>query len=210
MAISVIMPAYNSEKWIAESIESVRGQTYTTWELVVVDDGSVDSTASIVARYSNLDRRIRYLRQETKGVAGARNRGISEANHSSEFIAFLDHDDVWRDFFLDSLLPLFASDAAAVAAYGLARLIDGQSHLIDADSGSSQKVRCLIDSVDAEGRVVHRGVPPDQPPTFEMFITNYLLYTPGQALIKRSALDSVGYFDPMTVPADDWDLFIRL
>ncbi|HET9503947.1 MAG TPA: glycosyltransferase [Hymenobacter sp.] len=91
--ISVVVPAYNAEKFIAETIESVLSQTYTNWELVVVDDGSVDGTKKIVGKYAELDKRIKYVYQANARQGVARNNGIR--NSRGELIAFLDADDLW-------------------------------------------------------------------------------------------------------------------
>lgn len=91
--VSIIMPAYNSEMFISESIESVLSQTYPHWELVVIDDGSTDRTAKIVKEYVGRDSRIRYYYQQNQKQGRARNNGISKSK--GEWIAFLDHDDLW-------------------------------------------------------------------------------------------------------------------
>lgn len=91
--VSVIMPSYNTAKYIAESIESVIGQTYPYWELIIVDDCSTDDTDSVVANYLT-DTRIRYLKNEkNSGAAISRNYALREAK--GKWIAFLDSDDVW-------------------------------------------------------------------------------------------------------------------
>lgn len=89
--VSVIMPAYNSEKYVVDSIHSVLVQTYEIWELIVVDDGSTDDTKVVVQQFS--DDRIVYVYQQNAGVAVARNNGISRAR--GRYIAFLDSDDLW-------------------------------------------------------------------------------------------------------------------
>src|SRR5205809_2964960 len=91
--VSVIMPAYNAEKYIAEAIESVIRQEYTNWELIVVDDGSTDNTAAIIKDYAAKDNRVRYIQQPHQHQARARNNGLSHS--SGELIAFLDADDLW-------------------------------------------------------------------------------------------------------------------
>lgn len=91
--VSVIMPSYNTAKYIAESIESVMNQTYPDWELIIVDDCSTDDTDSVVASYLS-DTRIRYLKNEkNSGAAISRNYALREAK--GKWIAFLDSDDVW-------------------------------------------------------------------------------------------------------------------
>lgn len=92
--VTVIMPAYNAASYIAESIESVRSQTVSDWELLIIDDCSNDDSFKIAQSYADHDDRIKVMRNETNsGVALTRNRGIAMANGS--FIAFLDSDDVW-------------------------------------------------------------------------------------------------------------------
>lgn len=92
--ISIIMPAYNCERYIEDAIRSVLEQKYQNWELIVIDDGSVDETKRIVERLSIHDQRIRfYINEKNLGVSKTRNRGISIA--SGDWIAFLDSDDIW-------------------------------------------------------------------------------------------------------------------
>lgn len=90
--VSIIMPSYNTANYIAESIASVRRQTYTNWELIIVDDCSSDNTDAVVAGFD--DSRIRYLKNEVNsGAAVSRNRALREAK--GKWIAFLDSDDLW-------------------------------------------------------------------------------------------------------------------
>ncbi|MGZ5480447.1 MAG: glycosyltransferase family 2 protein [Pyrinomonadaceae bacterium] len=91
--VSVIMPAYNAERYIADSIKSVIDQTYENWELIVVDDGSTDKTAEIVRALAAEETRIRYVFQENQRLGKARNTGVTNAR--GPLIAFLDSDDLW-------------------------------------------------------------------------------------------------------------------
>lgn len=93
--VSIIMPCYNSSRYIAESITSVVKQTYTNWELIIVDDGSTDSTLSIVKKIEIEEKRIKVFSTKfnTKNPANARNIGIHHA--VGDYIAFIDSDDMW-------------------------------------------------------------------------------------------------------------------
>ena len=92
--ISIIMPTYNCAKYIGLSIESVLVQTYSNWELIIVDDFSSDNTKESINIYLN-DKRIKYIKlDENKGAALARNKAIEVAN--GDYIAFLDSDDIWN------------------------------------------------------------------------------------------------------------------
>ena len=88
--ISVVIPAYNAGRFIRRTIDSVLAQTYTDYEIIVVDDGSTDNTAEIVKSYGS---KVRYIYQQNAGDGAARNTGIYAAK--GEWIAFLDHDDEW-------------------------------------------------------------------------------------------------------------------
>lgn len=98
--VSIIMPAYNAEKYISESIESVLAQTYKNWELIVVDDCSKDGTIDVIKQYQMLDNRIKVISlMYNAGVANARNVGMELAK--GRYIAFLDSDDLWIDIKLE-------------------------------------------------------------------------------------------------------------
>ena len=93
--ISIVMPAYNCEKYIEDSIKSVINQTYKHWELIVLDDGSEDNTINIINGLAAQDERIKfYQNDKNQGVSATRNRGIALAQ--GEWIAFLDSDDMWQ------------------------------------------------------------------------------------------------------------------
>ena len=103
--VTVIMPAYNAEKYIEESIRSVLAQTLTDWELIIVDDASSDGPAEIAQKFAEQDHRIHVKRKlQNRGVAEARNDGICLSR--GEFVALLDSDDLWRPDKLERQLAL--------------------------------------------------------------------------------------------------------
>ncbi|MEE1211731.1 MAG: glycosyltransferase family 2 protein [Treponema sp.] len=113
--VSIIMPAHNAAKTIRDSIDSVISQTFTDWELLVINDSSTDETEKIVSEYVNKDKRIRLLHTD-KSVGKPfypRNIGIKAAE--GKFIAFLDSDDVWLPKKLEHQLPLFEDKNTAIA-----------------------------------------------------------------------------------------------
>ncbi|MGX8721278.1 MAG: glycosyltransferase family 2 protein, partial [Eubacteriales bacterium] len=93
LKVSVIMPAYNSEKYIERSVKSVLSQTHENLELIVVDDGSTDRTASILRRLADGDKRLRYVRTENHGPAEARNAALKLVCEDAAFVTFIDADD---------------------------------------------------------------------------------------------------------------------
>lgn len=123
--MSVIMPAYNAEKYIEEAISSVVSQTHENWELLILDDCSTDRTVEIAERFAGLDARIRLLRNpQNMGVAKTRNRGLDLAQ--GEWIALLDSDDVWHRDKLEKQLAL-AAQAGAELVYTSYELLPVQS-----------------------------------------------------------------------------------
>jgi glycosyltransferase involved in cell wall biosynthesis len=104
--VSVIIPAFNAENFIAETLNSVKGQTYSSWECIVVDDGSMDQTRNIIENFENQDNRFHYIKGQHGGVSRARNSGISLAR--GDYIALLDHDDIWAPTKLEKQMAIFA------------------------------------------------------------------------------------------------------
>lgn len=103
--VSIIMPAYNCEKYVVEAINSVLAQTYKNWELLVLDDGSKDNTLQVIKEFSKKDSRIKALPNgKNMGVSATRNRGIELA--TGEWIAFLDSDDMWESKKLEKQLEV--------------------------------------------------------------------------------------------------------
>ena len=89
--VDVIIPVYNSVETVAESVESALGQTFTDFEVIVVDDGSTDASAEVLSRYGA---RIKVLAQPNRGLSAARNAGVRLG--TAEYVAFLDADDIWE------------------------------------------------------------------------------------------------------------------
>src|SRR5712691_5785316 len=114
MSIAVIIPAYNGARFLSRTIESVLAQDYTDWSLTIIDDGSTDGTAAVAHRFAPNDHRIRVFEQPNAGVGAARNRGLAETEGSSEFVIFLDHDDVWELDALSTLVEALQRNPAAV------------------------------------------------------------------------------------------------
>jgi glycosyltransferase involved in cell wall biosynthesis len=205
MRVSVVIPAYDGARFLPWTIESVQAQTIGDWELVVVDDGSSDETADIACRAAEGDPRIRVISQPNAGIASARNRGLAASIARTEHVIFLDQDDVWEKDALESLLRALNTNPHAVAASGLSRYIDAYGRPIEPGKMETWGRHRL-------GLVGKRLVewPMHQPTTFEVLVYRNRIYTTGQMLIRRSALELAGSFDPATSPCEDWDLALRL
>jgi glycosyltransferase involved in cell wall biosynthesis len=189
--VSVIMPAYNEARTISESMDSVLAQTFGDWELIVVDDGSIDDTRVIVDRYAARDKRIRCIGQKNKGPAAARNTGLRQA--AGEYIAFADADDLWVSDKLEKQLKALRSHQRLVS-YSSAEYFYGKA------APQSRKVIMFAD---------------EPPKTRKEFLRSLLcgskkLAVTSSVMFPRDALARTGMFDEDLVNAEDWDLWIRM
>src|SRR4028118_1289230 len=180
---SVIIPVYNGEKTIQETIESVLNQTFTDFELIVINDGSQDSTLEIVERIQ--DSRLNVFSYPNAGQAASRNRGFSHA--SGEYISFIDADDLWTPDKLEAQLRALQDNPQAAVAYSWTKCID--------ESGQFSRRGSHIS---ATGDVYGKLLLID-------FIENG-----SNPLIRRQALIKVGSFDESLPAAEDWDMWLRL
>ena len=137
--VSIVMPLYNAESTAQESIQSVISQTYHQWELLVVDDGSVDRGPQLVERLSEQEHRIHLLSMpENSGAAAARNYGIRQA--TGQYLAFLDSDDLWDADKLERQLYLM-EEKHTPFSYGACRVI----HKDGSDTGKWRQVSAQLD-----------------------------------------------------------------
>jgi len=184
--VSVIIPAYNCARYIAEAIDSVLAQTYQDFEIIVVDDESTDGTGEVVRRYGD---RVRYIRQKNRGPSGAKNTGIQAAR--GEYVSTLDGDDLWMPERLEKLVPLLDQQPELGFVYGDCYRIDETPDRIQ------PRTAFQIHGGARRGWVLERLV-----------MVNFV---PSQSvLIRRRALDTVGLFDESYRIGEDWDLWLRL
>ena len=205
MKIGVLIPAYNSERYLAGSVQSVLGQTIENWQAVIVDDGSSDRTAEIAARLSSQDDRIRVVSQSNSGVAIARNRAFAACSPECDYLCFLDSDDLLEPAALETLSTRLKHNPTAIAAHGTARFID--------HDGRGTRYSEIEGQVRGRYAVVGNEIvatPNAGETTFAMLIVANCIVTPGAALIRRSALEAAGEFDQAMSPCEDWDMWIRL
>ncbi len=208
MLISIGIPAYNSERHLRSTLQSVIDQSFGDWELIIVNDGSKDKTAEILTEFEALDPRIIAVAQANAGIAAARNRAYAEMSPSSKYVMFLDHDDILKPGSLEKLYSALSADDGAVAAYGQPEFIDGDGTVL---------ARHPIPGYVPENRLRVSGnsiVTMDQsaPTDFAVFAAGDSIITPGMALIRKSAYDAAGGWDPDVnlKGCDDLDLWFRL
>jgi len=190
--VSVIITTYNHEAFIAEAVQSVLDQTYGDYELIVVDDGSVDGTLGQIARFGG---RVGLIRQPNQGIAASRNTGIQHSR--GELLAFLDGDDVWEP----GKLECQVGAAAAHPASGLIA-VDGVQF-----SGPSVLCPTLLapsvnDLLSGRDSVTLR--------CYEQLLRGNLISTTSQVMIPRYVFDAVGLSDRRFPISSDRDLYIRI
>lgn len=122
--VSIIVPMYNREQYIARCIQSVCSQTFPDWELILSDDGSTDDTLSLCGSFAQADARIRVLNNPHGGVSAARNAGLEAA--SGKYITFLDSDDFWEPDFLETAISLCKKNHPDILIAGFHSVIDGR------------------------------------------------------------------------------------
>lgn len=181
--ISVIIPVYNGKKTIRETIESVLNQTFYDWELIVINDGSQDSTFEIVS--SIQDPRVKIFSYPNAGLAASRNRGIAQA--CGEYISFLDADDLWTPDKLEAQLTALQENPQASVAYSWSDYIDESSQFLRRGS-----------HITVNGDVYAK-----------LLLTDFF-ENGSNPLIRRQALTAVGGFDGSIDTAADWDMWLRL
>lgn len=126
MKISIITPAYNSEKYIMDCAESILKQTHTNFEWIIVDDGSTDNTASLLETLTKQDKRIKVFNQKNQGAATARNTGLEQ--RTGEFFAFVDADDMIHPLFLELSLKAINKDQADFISFNYREVADNCSY----------------------------------------------------------------------------------
>lgn len=186
--ISIVIPLYNKEKSITATLESVLAQTYTDYEVIVVDDGSTDHSANIVRELANV--KIRLICKSNGGVCSARNRGIEEAK--GEYIALLDGDDFWDKDYLAEQVRMI-EDFPEAAMWGINY----------AETNNGKLIRRLTTGL---------------PDGYRGYVENYFmiqnrssdLFCSSSVVIRRDVFDKVGLFDERIKYAEDSDMWFRI
>lgn len=182
LLVSVVIPAYNHGTFIGATLASVVAQRYRPIEIVVVDDGSTDDTATRIAEFQG---HVTYHRQVNRGMAGARNQGIALAQ--GDLISFLDDDDLWEPDYLTTVVPLFAAQPDIAAVYTGFKSLDGTGRLLPQGGTRVVAPESLYDTLVDGG------------------------FFPACCLtVRKEVLNAIGNLDESLRGNDDWDLMLRL
>ena len=184
--VSVVIPAYNAARYLAEAIDSALGQTFADTEILVIDDGSTDSTPELLHAYA---RRVRCFRQENRGVYAARNRGVELAR--GKYVAFLDADDQW-------LPDKLAKQVEVLDTQPEFRVVHSDASLVDAD-GRLLKPAVNPRRQSRNGRVFD-----------EFFQSNMAVILLSTVIMDRECFARTGPFDERHRSVQDQVFFLRL
>ena len=189
--ISVVMATYNHEKYIAEAIQSILDQTFTDFELVIINDGSTDRTDEIIKTVK--DARIVYIAQKNQGPSVAINNGILAAR--GKYIAYLDGDDVAYPFRLEKQYQYISSTSKKVAVFSWVDFINDDSEIISGDHFASNYFN-------------HNNRTFAETLNYFFFTGNY--FNACTNIIEKEALLEVGLYNLASIQVQDFDLWIKL
>ncbi len=181
--VSVVVPAYNVSKTIRDTIDSILKQTFSDFELIIINDGSTDNTLQVIEGVR--DPRVQVYSYENGGLPEARNRGIKRA--TGEFITFMDADDLWTPDKLESQVAALQKNPAAGLAYSWTCFMDSEGKSFSQDLPSY-----------LEGNVYP-----------QLLIGNFIT-SGSNVMLRASTVKSVGGFDPSLKSIEDWDYWLRV
>lgn len=193
MLVSVVIPAYNFGHLIPFALNSLLAQTYSNWECIVIDDGSVDNTEAVVAGYRAKDSRIKYIKQQNQGPGAARNRGIEES--TGDYIQFLDADDLLEPHKLEHQANEVMTNPNIDIVYGLTMNFKTTEET-SSEIGELKADRIERPKISGSGKELVK--------TF-LRIT----FFPSSSLIRRKLVLNLNMLDRSLIQAEDWDLYLR-
>jgi glycosyltransferase involved in cell wall biosynthesis len=183
--VSVVIPAYNAAAYISGTLQSVFEQTFSSFEVILVNDGSPDTAALEPALHSYLSR-ICYLRQKNRGPSSARNSGILKAQ--GQFVAFLDSDDFWLPHHLENQIETLQRDPELGLVY---------SNVLHLEQNAP--IGVAFDTVPQSGE-----------PTFESLLAERCTVNTSSVVVRRDILLGAGLFDESMNRCEDFDLWLRI
>ncbi len=191
-AVTVVVTCYDQARWIDQALDSVAGQTFADWELIVTDDASTDASAAAVRAWADRHRAATttlVLHEENLGLTRTLNEVLPQCRGT--YLAYLGGDDVWAPEKLERLVAALEADPAAAVAYSDARLVDAEGH-----------------ELAPSFLLAHDHVPAPEGDLFDELLRNNVVIA-SSAVYRRDAVEAVGGWDP-DLPFEDWDLLLRL
>ena len=181
--VTVIIPVYNGERTILETIASVQNQTFTDFELIVINDGSTDRSMQLLSTIQ--DQRLKIFSYSNSGLSAARNRGIAHA--TGEYITFIDADDLWTSDKLELQIKALQDNPKAGLAYSWTTVMDANGEYFHPGT-----------FVSYEGNVYDK-----------LLLSNFIA-SGSNAMLRRDAIAAAGEFDSTLTSCEDWDYWLRV
>ncbi len=181
--VSVIIPAYNQARYLPLSVRSVLAQTWSDWEIVLVNDGSTDDTAAVATEFT--DPRIRYIYQDNQGLSAARNTGVRAT--LGQYLAFLDSDDEWEPEFLATCVRTLEAQPKLAGVYTRNIFIDQNGEVLPNIGGE------VVPAEQFRSRSLEGGY-----------------FPPNAVVVRADVVREMGLFDVQLTSEEDWDLWLRI
>ena len=183
-SVSVIIPTYNPQEHLIYTIKSALKQTYNNIEILIVDDGSVIDTYALIHPYLSSGK-VKYIQRENAGTAAARNTGI--INSTGEYVAFLDHDDIWLPEKIAEQVDVLERNPSCGLTYCNFQVLEDETgNLVDPDrKGESGWM-------------------------YDKFLSRSYITTASQIMVRRSCFNKIGIFDESLEIVDDYDIYLKI
>ncbi len=184
--VSVIISTYNRAQFLIKAIESVLNQTFQSFELIIVDDGSTDETEKIVKEFQKKDKRIKYILLEENSGGPSKPKNIGIDISSGKYLAFLDDDDEWFPEKLEKQLDIFKNN------------------------NNLTLVACNSLDVYEEKGTIKKYKIKKRKDYFVAILESCFIHSSSSVIVKKDALNNVGFFDENLKIGEDWDMWIRI
>lgn len=184
--VSVVIPTYNYANYLLEAVQTVLDQSYDDFELLIVDDGSTDNTGEMTRPLLH-DPRVRYVYQQNRGLAEARNVGIRTTE--GEFVAFLDADDLWLERKLERQVEIMDSTPEVGLVYTNILFIDGEGQILTDRQWAQRRKETMFE---------------------DLLFNNVVTGSASSSMVRRECFDRVGVFDETLRSLEDLDLWLRI
>lgn len=189
MKFSIVIPLYNKQNCIRETLRSVFNQSYTDFEVLVVDDGSTDGSLDVVKEFN--DERLRIIEKPNSGVSATRNEGIRAA--ANEWIAFLDADDIWTSFHLETLVKVHNQHPKAEVLCSNYETFSSNENYVDKLEKIEQKMTCFIVK-----------------DFYLRLLSGKHVIWSSTAVVRKDCFEKVGWFDERLIKGEDLDCWAKL
>jgi glycosyltransferase involved in cell wall biosynthesis len=203
--LGIVIAAYNAERFLTKTLESIRNMTYRNFQCIIVNDGSTDSSGTIASLFTAADDRFSAVTINNAGPCVARNHGYDRLDEDVQYVVFTDADDVIFPDTYSRFIDILERELEYVAVHGLGTFITEHDQV---DKTEAFERVGLARKKLAGDRIADLGN--DEPTTFESLVLSSTVFPPGLVVHRKSILTNAGLFDLKSRYAEDWDLLLRV